>query len=405
MKTGFLLLALLIASGIGWAGDADIARKAGMDASKLGAIHTRFQKFVDDQQIAGAVTLVSRRGEIVHFDAVGSIDIEAKKPMKRDSIFQIASMTKPITAIGIMMLEEEGKLSVDDPVEKHLPEFRGQMLIQKREGGTVTLTKPARPITLRDLLTHTSGLAGPPSGMADLYRKRDRTLAEAVIAFSQRPLDFEPGLRWSYCNTGIDTLGRVIEVVSGKSYEDFLNERLFRPLGSKDTFFYPQKSDLSRIATLYKQEKGKLARSDNFLGNAIGGKYPLPAGGLFSTANDLAKIYQMMLNRGDWKGKQLLSVASVEKMTKLQSGEIKTGFVDGMGWGFGWAVVREPKGVTEMLSPGTYGHGGAFGTQAWIDPKKEMFFILLVQRSNIPNSDASDMRRELQALAVAAITE
>lgn len=373
-----------------------------MDSGKLAAIRKRFQKFVDDQEIAGAVTLVSRRGQIVHWEAVGWQNIEAKKPMKRDTIFQIASMTKPITALGIMMLAEEGKLSVHDPVEQHLPEFRGQMLVKSRSEDQVHLIKPSRPITLRDLLTHTSGLAGLPAGMEGLYRRRDRTLAEAVTAFSQRPLNSEPGSRWAYCNTGMDTLGRIIEAVSGESYERFLEKRLFRPLGMKDTFFYPTKNHLPRIASLYKLEKGALTRSDNFLGDGIGGKYPLPAGGLYSTAGDLARLHQMMLDRGTVLGRCIVSETGIAEMTRVQTA-MPAGFVSGMGFGYGWAVVREPQGVTKMLSPGSYGHGGAFGTQGWIDPQKEMFFLLLVQRSNLPNSDGSEMRQQFQQLAVDAM--
>ncbi len=209
----------------------DAARKAGLDPSKLSAIRGRMEEFVARGEIAGAVTLVGRPGEILSLEAVGFRDLEAQASMKPDAIFRIASMTKPITAIGIMILEDEGKLSTDDPLEKHLPEFKGQMVIKERVGGTVTLARPSRPITLRDLLTHTSGLpGGPPPGLGDFYKRRDRTLAEMAMASSQRPLDFEPGSRWSYCNAGIDALGRVIEVASGKSYESFFAERVFIPL-------------------------------------------------------------------------------------------------------------------------------------------------------------------------------
>jgi CubicO group peptidase (beta-lactamase class C family) len=315
-------------------------------------------------------------------------------------------MTKPVTAMGILMLEEEGKLSIEDPVEKHLPEFRGQQLVTKKEGATVTLAKPARPITLKDLLTHTSGLrGGTPPGFGDLYAKRNRTLAEATIAISQWPLEFEPGSKWSYCNTGIDTLGRVIEVCSGKSYEDFLDERLFRPLGMKDTFFYPTEAQRSRVATLYKKDKDGLARSENFIGDAVGGRFPLPAGGMFSTAPDMLKLYQMVLDRGVAGGRRYLSETSIAKMTQNHTGALRAGFTDGVQMGLGWQRVGTPTGVTEMLSPGTYGHGGAFGTQGWIDPAKEMIFILMVQRAGFPNGDASDLRKSLQSIAVAAIQD
>src|SRR5262249_38939376 len=188
-----------------------------------GQVRARMQAFVDQQDIAGVVTVIGRRDAVLSFEAIGSQNLEKQQPMRKDSLFRIASMTKPITAIGILMLVDEGKLSVEDPVEKHLPEFRGQMLVAERNKDAVVLKKPSRPITIRDLLTHTSGLpGGMPPGLAELYTKRNRTLAEGAIAFSQQPLDFEPGSKWAYCNTGIDTLGRIIDVLSGQSYEDFL---------------------------------------------------------------------------------------------------------------------------------------------------------------------------------------
>jgi CubicO group peptidase (beta-lactamase class C family) len=279
------------------------------------------------------------------------------------------------------------------------------MLAASRDKETVTLKKPSRPITLRDLLTHTSGLPGALGpGLADLYTKRNRTLAEAVMAFSQRPLDFEPGSKWAYCNPGIDTLGRIIEVASGQSYEDFLKKRIFDPLGMTDTTFYPTKEQRERVAITYAQKDGKLVAAANTLIDLpAGARYPIPAGGLYATGADLAKLYQMMLGQGTLGKVRILSPESVAAMTKVQTGELKTGFTEGMGFGFGWAVVRTPQGVTETLSPGSYGHGGAFGTQGWLDPHKDLFVILLIQRTGLANADASKMRQELQSLAVSAL--
>jgi len=364
------------------------------------------QEYVDQHQAAGLVTLVGRRGQVAHLEAVGFRDLESKDPMRTDTVFRIASMTKPITAIAVQMLEEEGKLSVEDPVEKLLPEFKGQMLVKSKSPQETVLVKPPRPITVRDLLTHTSGLpGGPPAGLSDLYSKRHRTLAEAAIAYSQMALQFEPGSKWAYCNAGIDTLGRIVEVASGKSYEAFLQERLFTPLGMKDSFFYPTAERLAKVARIYKKAGNGLAISDNFLGDPVDGKFPLPAGGLYSTASDLARLYQMMLNRGTLDGRRYLSEASVGKMTRNHTGGLRAGFTDGIVMGLGWQIVGTPTGVTGMLSPGAYGHGGAFGTQGWLDPKKEMFFVLMVQRSGFPNGDASDLRKSLQGLAVAALAD
>ncbi|MFL5340790.1 MAG: serine hydrolase domain-containing protein [Gemmataceae bacterium] len=388
---------------------------------KAADLRSRMQAFVDQGELAGAVTVVGRKSGVVSHEAFGKLRLDGDAPMPKDAIFRIASMTKPITAIGVMMLAEEGKLSVDDPVEKHLPEFRGQMLVAERKEGTVTLKKSPRPITLRDLLTHTSGLpGGPPVGLSDLYAKRNHTLAEGVMAFSQMPLTFEPGSKWSYCNTGIDTLGRVIEVASGMSYEGFLLSRVFEPLGMNDTTFNLTAAQLARVPPIYNRINGRLVvESKTIIGPPPGeppmqnrpylvwniqqfsiARYPIPAGGLYSTGPDLAKLYTAMLNGGALGKTQILSAKSVAEMTKVHTGELQAGFTPGMGWGLGWGVVKEPKGVTAMLSPGTFGHGGAFGTQGWIDPKQDLFVVLLIQRVGIPNSDASKMRQELQAAVV-----
>jgi CubicO group peptidase (beta-lactamase class C family) len=367
-------------------------------------VRARMQTFVDQQDVAGAVTVVGRKDGVLSIDAVGKLDLDKETPMPKDALFRIASMTKPITAIGIMILVDEGKLAVNDPVEKHLPEFRGQMLAVK-DGDTITLKKPSRPITVRDLLTHTSGLPGAlPPGLTDLYVKRNHTLAEAVMVFSQRPLDFEPGTKWAYCNPGIDTLGRIIEVVSGQSYEDFLEKRIFKPLGMTDTTFYPSAVQLVRAAPTYAKKDGKLVPAANTVtGPPEGARYPIPAGGLYSTGADLARLYRMMLNGGTLDKHRILSAKSVKEMTKVQTGDVKVGFTPGSGWGLGWSMVTKPEGVTKMLSPGSYGHGGAYGTQAWIDPEKDLFVVLLIQRSDLGNSDGSRIRQEFQEAAVAAV--
>jgi CubicO group peptidase (beta-lactamase class C family) len=324
-------------------------------------------------------------------DAVGFRDLEAKAPMKPDTIQRIASMTKPITAMAVLMLEEDGKLSTDDPVAKFVPEF-----------GKI---ESAKPITLWHLLTHTSGIpGGAPPEMKDLYAKRDRTLAEAVPAFARKPA-FEPGTKWAYCNTGIDTLGRVVEVASGKTFEAFLEERLFAPLGMKDTFFYPAADRKERLAVTYRKAPDGLARSGEWLGGETAGKYPLPAGGLWSTGPDLAKLYDMLLAGGEARGRRYLKAETLAKMTRNHTADLKAGFTNGMGMGLGFQVVATPQAVTEKLSSGSFGHGGAFGTQSWGDPAKGMYFILMVQREGFGNGDASELRRTLQEIAVSAVTD
>lgn len=378
---------------------------ADFDLHKLEKMHDAMQKYVDNHTVAGAVAAVGSREGIVAIATVGSLNREQKLPMHEDAVFRIASMTKPITALAIMMLVDDGDLSVDDPVEKHLPEFKGQMLIESRQDGKITLKKPSRPITIRDLLTHTSGMPGGfPEGISDLYFKRQMTLGEAVAVSSQRPLEFEPGTKWAYCNAGIDALGRIVEVVSEDSFSDFLEERLFRPLGLFDTTFDPNGEQLQRLAALYESKDGELRPTGfQLLGPTKNAKHPIPAGGLYSTAKDLGHFYRLMLLKGAIGELRLVSEKSVEEMTRIQIGDMDGGFTPGTSMGFGWQVVRKPHGVHAMMAAGTYGHGGAFGTQGWIDPVHDLYIILLVQRSGLPNADASDMRRDLQQVAVDAV--
>lgn len=334
-------------------------------------------------------------------EAVGFTDLEGRRPMRLDSLFWIASMTKPIVATAVLMLQDEGKLSVDDAVEKHLPEFKSQWLVESRTNNAMTLKRPARPITLRDLLTHTSGLADVPAPRPNC------SLAELVMAYSQQPLKFAPGSRWEYCNSGINVLGRVVEVVSGEPFAEFLRERIFRPLGMKDTTFWPSANQAKRLAKTYQPTKGGkgLEPADIWFikGNLSDrSRTPFPSGGLFSTAQDMWRFYQMALNGGTWGDKRIVSRESIELMTRTQTGDLRTGFTDGMSFGYGWAVVKKPVGVTEMLSAGTFGHGGAYGTQGWVDPKQEMIFVLMIQRRGLPNADASAVRKVFQEAAVNA---
>ncbi len=377
---------------------------AAADAAKWDGVTKRMQAFVNNSTIAGSVTLVATRDQVVNVQAVGFADLAAKTPMRADHLFWIASMTKPITGACVLMLQDEGKLSVDDAVEKHLPEFKGQWLVTAKGSDQLTLGRPARPITLRDLLTHTSGMGNFAAP------RMDCSLAELVTGVSQVPLQFPPGSQWSYNNPGINTLGRVVEVVSGQRFEDFLQQRVLDPLAMKDTTFWPTVAQAKRIAKAYKpgkEGKGLEEVSNAFLQGALSDRRrtPHPAGGLFSTAADVAVFYQMMLSGGEWRGKRLLSKSSVEQLTRTQTGDIKTGFTDGMSWGFGFQVVKDPQGVTAMLSPGTFGHGGAYATQSWADPKKGLVLVMMIQRTGFSNGDKSVVRQSFQEGAVAAFSE
>jgi CubicO group peptidase (beta-lactamase class C family) len=232
---------------------------AGVDTERLARIPERMKSFVERGQAAGIVTLLAHRGKIIQLSAAGFQELEGKTPIKEDTIFQIASMTKPITCVGVMILAEEGRLAITDPVERFLPGFAKLQIREKREGEELEeVRKPKRSITIRDLMTHTSGMSGGyPEAFKDLFDKRDRTLAEAVEAFPTRYLDFEPGTKWGYSNMGIATLGRIIEIVSSKSYEAFLDERIFKPLGMNDSHFFVPESLHSRIATIYRVLEGE----------------------------------------------------------------------------------------------------------------------------------------------------
>ena len=375
-----------------------------LDPAKLAEIPKSLAPFIETNLISGAVTLVATRDKVVALDALGHSDLGAKRKMKTDDLFWIASMTKPMTAVAVLMLQDEGKLSVEDPVEKYLPEFKGQWLTSERSATGVGLVKPARPVLIRDLLTHTSGLGDLPAPRGGC------SLAELVMAYSQQPLKFAPGSKWEYCNSGINTLGRIVEVVSGKPFAKFMQQRVFDPLDMDDTTFWPSRWQLKRVAKPYQASpSGALVEgSIYFLKGPLPDRTrtPFPAGGLFSTASDVAHLYQMMLNGGVWRGKRLLSLAAVTELTRTQTGDLKTGFVDGMSFGYGFAVVKEPAAnTTRMLSSGTFGHGGAYGTQSWADPKRDLIFILMYQWSKVPNGDASPIREVFQDAAVKALAE
>lgn len=385
--------------------------KAGMDPERLARIPARMKAFVDRGTIPGAVTLIARHAAIASLEAVGSQDIESRKPMRTDTIFQIMSMTKPVTAVALMMLVEEGKVVLSEPLEKYLPEFRGLWVSEPGASGNERRqVRPSRPITLRDLLTHTSGMAPiPPAGAAELLSRLNLTLAEAVALYSQQPLDFQPGTRWQYSNPGIATVGRVVEVISGQPFEKFLESRIFQPLGMKDSFLFPPAEKTERIAMVYDLENGKLKRAGaNILGgdpatHRKGARYSGPEYAMYSTALDLAAFYQMVLNGGTYNAKRLLSKASVELMTSLHTGDIDpAGHTPGKGYGLAWTVVKDPRGTLHLESMGTCGHGGAFGTEGWVDAKKDLIGVFLIQRSSGGSPEESDA---FKAMAVAAIIE
>jgi CubicO group peptidase (beta-lactamase class C family) len=373
--------------------------KSALDEARLAQLKTRMKSFVEQGRTAGIVSLLAYRGQVIYADAVGHQNLETKTPMKLDTLFQIASMTKPITAVAVMLAEEDGWLTVLDPVEKYLPEFKD---LKVKDGSN--LVKPARPITIRDLLTHTSGMGSyPPSvDFLTLYRKREKPLAEMVTLFAQQPLEVQPGTKWIYSSPGTAVAGRIVEVVTKKPFEQFLEERLFTPLGMNDTHFFLPASKNARVAQIYELTAEGLKKSviEPTRENA---RYSCPEGGLYSSAADLFRFLQMLLNGGGFKGKQILSRHSVELLTANHTGELPaTGWSPGMGMGLGFQVVRNTEGMFRLQSIGTFTHGGAWQTYYFADPRKELIGVLLMQRQG-GGGDTSDEFNAFVAMAGAAI--
>lgn len=361
----------------------------GLDMARLQTIRPRLQALVDDQTIPGAVALVARHGKVALVGAVGWRDVENKKPMQADSIFQIMSMTKNFTGVAVMMLMEDGRIELRQPIAHYLPEFRGIEVEEKFNGPGAT-HPPKHPPTVWELMDHTSGLRGDPEGeLADNPRTMRVPLAEAVRFYAHTHLQFEPGSRWSYSNLGIATLGRLIEVISGEDYVHFIRAHILDPLDMHDSFYFPPDDKKDRMALVYHHANGKLVRAgdDILAGDPAkyrqGAKYPAPEFGLCSTAPDLAKFYQMLLNGGEYDGRRYLSRQAIETMTRVFTPNVTpSGWLGGTGFGLTFEIVNQPEGTLLLHSPGTFGHGGAFGTEGWIDPKNDLIRIMLVQVSD-----------------------
>ncbi|MDF9833920.1 CubicO group peptidase (beta-lactamase class C family) [Ereboglobus sp. PH5-5] len=379
-----------------------LASAAGLFA---GPIADTARRFVEDGATAGVVFLVADDTKTLDCEAVGFADIASAKPMRNDTLFWIASMTKPMTGACIMMLVDEGKVSLDDPVSKYIPEFDApQKIVPKKsattvneEGVRVTDNAPRQtapkntlrktPITLRHLLCHTSGL--PRVDPDETPYIDTRPLAKAVPAYARLNLLFEPGTSYSYSSIGIGVLGRVVEVASGIPYETFLQKRLLDPLGMTDTTFWPTKAQLERLATSYRGNPSKKTLTAGKIGNR---QYPLddrvrrhptPGGGLFSTAHDVARFGQLLLNKGVFNGKRLISEASINEMTRRQAATKSSGLTLSLGEG------------------GRFGHSGAHGTNFAVWPKEKLVTVFMVQRiSKWGTPDGKKLRPALEKLAL-----
>ncbi|MFZ0590984.1 MAG: serine hydrolase domain-containing protein [Bryobacteraceae bacterium] len=404
--SSLVLAASLLSSAFGGSGKPSSA--TGLDIDRLKTIPVRLQALVDNYTLPGVVSLVARHGEIAELDAVGWADIEGRKPMRTDSIFQIMSMTKNFTGVAAMMLMEEGKLELRKNVEDYLPEFKGIELAESGSGPGL-LHPPKHPPTVWQLMSHTSGLGGDPDGaLKDNPYTMRVPLADAVRFYgSHEHLIFEPGTRWSYSNMGIATLGRIVEVVSGDDYVHFVKSRILDPLGMKDTFYFAPTEKRDRIVMVYKHADGKLVRSGGEIlaGDPAkfreGAKYPAPEFGLYSTAPDLFRFYQMLLNGGVYEGRRYLSRQSIETMTRVFTPEVNpSGWMGGTGYGLTFEVVDKPEGTLLLHSPGTFGHGGAFGTEGWIDPKNDLIRIEMVQVSDGTGGAARSVVMQIGEAAV-----
>jgi CubicO group peptidase (beta-lactamase class C family) len=356
---------------------------------------------VDAHQTAGTVTIVARHGKVASFEATGYQDLENKKPMRKDSMFRIASLTKPITCAAIMALVDEGRISVIDPVEKFLPEYKGIKVggCAGRSGYGCTGVAPSRPASIEDLMTHTSGLEGNLNSHGG---PEPATLADLVALGAKSQLLFDPGTHWNYSNVGYNALGRIIEVVSKQSYDAFLEQHFFEPLGMKDTYFFPPGEKLARLATLYTLTDSGLKRSPAQFGAHHGPQIPMPAGGIVSTAEDIFRFNMMMRNKGMLDGRRVLSSAAVTLMTTSHTGDLKAGWVPGVGHGYGYEVVRNAEGMFRYNSIGSYVKGGAFRTYEWVDPEKDLVGVFMMQLTN-GGGDTADEINSFMALSAAAV--
>lgn len=328
--------------------------------------------FVQREELAGAVALVANKEKVLSVTAVGFADIEAKKPMAADAVFWIASQSKGMTAAAVMMLVDEGKLSLDDPVEKYLPEFKEQ----KVAAGKGAPVARVRSITIRDLLSHVSGL---PFKSAEEQPTLDGLpLAVAVRTYAKAPLVTQPGAKYQYSNAGINTAARVLEVVSGMAYEEFMQKRLFDPLGMKDTTFWPDAGQVARLALTYKPDaaKKKLVRGGltQLQADLTDRKhrFPMPAGGLFSTAQDVSRFCRMLLNGGELAGRRYLSAASVQALSARQTPK----------------DMKESYGLGFAVGPDFFGHGGAQATGMEIRTKDGLVLVWMVQHQGFPGKGA-----------------
>jgi CubicO group peptidase (beta-lactamase class C family) len=391
----FVLLVLPVSATTPTARPEDL----GLSSERLKRITELVQRNIDAKSFSGAVTLVARNGRIGHFEAQGLMDIESKKPMQKDAIFQIMSMTKPVVGVSILMMIEQGKLRLTDPVSRFIPEFKEQKVAvpqpaaagapatgaERRDEAPRFYTVPAdRDITIRDLLSHVSGLG---SGTISRYTARaiemkaNSRLADIVPQLGKTALEFQPGTRWAYSATaGFDTLARIVEIVSGQPFDQFTKQRIFDPLGMKDTYFYPATGNPRMVAIYRRTPEGQLERQRTV--DFMNGSYFSGGGGLLSTAEDYLQFGLMLMQGGQHNGKRLLSPRSIEMMAMVNAPDTLPGRTKGEGYGLSVRVVTDPMARGTSLSEGTFGWSGAWGTHFWVDRKEQIVAIEMIQTPN-----------------------
>jgi len=385
----------------------------GFSSARLERVAALMQHEIDEQTFSGAVTLIARDEQIAYFRAQGLMDVETGRPMQKDAVFRIMSMTKPIVALATMMMVEEGKVRLTDPVSRFLPEL-GSLTVaaspalepsapprSQRRSDSATVPA-AREITIRDLLTHTSGLmSGGASSAADVTIGPGESLADVLPRLANAPLDFQPGTRWAYsAQFGFDVLVRVVEIASGQPFGDFASERIFDPLGMRNTFFYPAEGH-PRLATLYRSVDGALERQPNQ--RFVNGAYFSGGGGLFSTAEDYLQFALMLLHDGRRGDRALVSPASARLMHSVFVPSTLPGRTAGEGYGLGMRVVTDPAARNTLLPEGTFGWSGAFNTHFFIDPEHSLIAIYMTQSAMLPTRQ--QMREDFETAVMQALLE
>ena len=391
--------------------------EVGLSSQKLTRIKPALQTLIDSKGVAGTLTLVARRGKVVYVEGLGLRDIDGKKPMQQDTIFRIYSMTKPVASTAVMMLYDDGKIALDDPASKYLPEFKGLKVFVKPSDDGLGLEDQKREMTIRDLLRHTSGLTYGIFGSTpvdQMYVKAGvlnpaDTLADMTRKVGEIPLLYQPGTKWHY-GVSVDMLGRIVEVVSGKPLDEFIYQRICRPLDMRDTGFHVPPDKLDRFATCYgPKTAGGLAVND---APETSTYRALPAlisggGGLVSTARDYARFCQMFVNGGELNGRRLLKRETVQEMIRNQLPEsaipIALGPIrlEGIGFGLGFSVRVEKTPFVSARALGEYGWSGMASTHFWIAPQDELIVIALQQ--HIPFSPVLELT--IKPLVYDAITD